>query len=688
MMRSGYILWLLALPLSLFGQQQNVHENLRRSIQQRLSDLPVLQTYFTLNQSKYTPGDTLFFKAHFTNLQNEPVKGKTILEIVFFDQSGRNVFNTEFVARDGVGAGRVILPDTLASGAYRVMVMNEYQRNFNTSHFFFQQILVVRDKEIAQRVEETSRPKESQLPVQVVVGPSRGGRTLDILLSEKHLDDREVHAFVVSGQRIVYDAMLNLSDSIRFTIPQRNFTTGLYQLLVFNGSATLVGQKNFSMNEVDPVVPAVQLTKAIVNPRDSLSIIASIKDGFGNALRGSFSVSVTQQAHRHDFATHGGVSSFLRTGIQELESFAGFYNWSDLSQTSQSSLHPIRTFLYRKGSVMQNGKPLAGPAQISVFLQKNCMGYEAEVAKDGSFEMAFLFDFFGDDELFYIVQSNGVRLKDVSVEWVGDPAELAAIQPFSETSNTDRYADFAAKSRLMRESFGFYNKAKAGARQSLEANPNAAFEEEFMGADVEVKVDDYVVFPTMEDLIREVIPSLQHRKTRNGATVRVVFSVPSIIPPDDPLYIIDGVMIKQTDFFLGLKPSEIAIVKVEKDVNKLTRLGAIGKSGIVFVQTKKQEIAARARAMSTWVPVRGLQKPAVAVSSGMPRVDFRTPDFRTTLYWNPSVQTDNRGNAQLMIPLGDDLGTMDIRIEGVTEDGRPFATQTSFEVAFSPRKEN
>lgn len=47
------------------------------------------------------------------------------------------------------------------------------------------------------------------------------------------------------------------------------------------------------------------------------------------------------------------------------------------------------------------------------------------------------------------------------------------------------------------------------------------------------------------------------------------------------------------------------------------------------------------------------------------------PDARTTLYWNPSVQTDADGNGAVMFYTSDSPGNYNLVIEGVTFDGRP-----------------
>jgi len=52
------------------------------------------------------------------------------------------------------------------------------------------------------------------------------------------------------------------------------------------------------------------------------------------------------------------------------------------------------------------------------------------------------------------------------------------------------------------------------------------------------------------------------------------------------------------------------------------------------------------------------------------KIDDSKPDLRTTIYWQPNVITDDKGNAKLDFYTADDPGTYSVIIEGVSEDGR------------------
>jgi hypothetical protein len=187
----------------------------------------------------------------------------------------------------------------------------------------------------------------------------------------------------------------------------------------------------------------------------------------------------------------------------------------------------------------------------------------------------------------------------------------------------------------------------------------------------------------MEELIREIVPYLQHRKSGDKTTERVVLFPNNKVPAYDPLFLIDGIMTKNTRYFLTLNPSDIISIKLIKDINKLNRFGSLGKNGIVLVSTKKQAHP-ELQKVNTQLSVKGLNKPYAHYSpTSDDRAQVRKPDFRSTLYWNPSVKVDASGKVNAIFYTSDDVGNFLIRIQGITSDGRPFEKTDSLTVSFS-----
>lgn len=47
------------------------------------------------------------------------------------------------------------------------------------------------------------------------------------------------------------------------------------------------------------------------------------------------------------------------------------------------------------------------------------------------------------------------------------------------------------------------------------------------------------------------------------------------------------------------------------------------------------------------------------------------PDYRTTLFWKPEITLDEDGKSAIDFFTGDKTGEYWVKVEGITEDGRP-----------------
>jgi hypothetical protein len=61
-------------------------------------------------------------------------------------------------------------------------------------------------------------------------------------------------------------------------------------------------------------------------------------------------------------------------------------------------------------------------------------------------------------------------------------------------------------------------------------------------------------------------------------------------------------------------------------------------------------------------------------------LESRIPDYRNTLYWNPSVKPDKDGKAIIEFWSSDNKSDYIINIQGITEEGRTFSLQKIIKV--------
>jgi len=523
---------------------------------------------------------------------------------------------------------------------------------------------------------------------------------------ESPLAKQDLYFVALSKGRIVYSATLKPENG-KANVSISTLFPGLNQFFLFDKKDKLLAERIYYVTpssalvqiDIDPEAPA---------PRDVISLNVAITDEAQRPVPGSF---VTRAINASLF--EGGRKVTLETELNLFSDLPDLQDrWESSSLTEEEwkkqldarliaqkwlridwneVLRPSKdkikyTYKYSldlKGKAMfkSTGEPVPDSTLILIYQQRAMVGYETRANKKGEFTFPFLYDFTGTDQAFYMMDF--IR-KEKQPDYVIVPelriTDVNNTKAF-ESDLSDPYGDYRFKKNLIDRSFTFFNDPNKNAGASND-NPNLEFEDELGGADVTVKVDDYLVFPTMADLIHEVISGLQHRTVGGTSIVRVVFirNTYTVIPKGDPLYIIDGVFTKNTDYFLKLNPEEILSIKLVNDESKLQRFGGMGKYGIVIVQTKKS-LAKEVVDNSTVFSISGLSPELSFQTTVHANVNrSRRPDLRSCIYWNPGHTTNSTGKAQIQFSVSDDAAPLTIEVLGFTTDGRSFSSTKRIEV--------
>jgi len=328
--------------------------------------------------------------------------------------------------------------------------------------------------------------------------------------------------------------------------------------------------------------------------------------------------------------------------------------------------------------------PLPYACKIVIYLHKDLIRYEAPVEGDGNFHFPKIYDFLGEDHVFYkVVQQNNKDLPRVRVEWSSQSSmgRINNIQ-FAPTDQTDTYGDLRKRKHVIDQSYNFFLSSPAEGTEEI--NLNGALEDEFQEADVTIYPREYTPFETMQELILEVVPSLLFRARQKDSLVEVTLTTRSPFVAQryaegNALYIIDGWMTTDTRYLMSLSPKEVVAVKVINDIGKLDRLGILARNGVLFIQTSIPEVTRRDLASRLYV-MDGFS-PTLSFSERYP-VQKRVPDLRSLLYWNPQISTDSTGTANFTFRTSDVPGTYWLRVVGATSTGHMFTIEKPFEVKF------
>lgn len=353
-----------------------------------------------------------------------------------------------------------------------------------------------------------------------------------------------------------------------------------------------------------------------------------------------------------------------------------------LSQKSLAQLGKPVTKIVLRGRVLlkNSNEPVPDSTHVAIFLTRAEEGYDFYTRKNGQFEVSIIQDFYEDDKAFVIAQSGGKELAvNMQLEAAPENPIQTKVPLLTTSSQTDSYTDFVLNKRAVDKSFHFFSSS-----DSMESKNSFSdqLERKFHGADIAIKIEDYLIFPTMEDIVREIIPALFISKTKSEIKIGMnLLTAPEKVAAskNNPLIVIDGVMTKDANYFLNLKPNDIISVKLVRKLYKLIPFGLLGENGIILVSTKNTKIANEL--VQNMTDVKGLTKPIPYFSKMVSQNEnSRLPDLRLSLCWDSEVLIGPDGNASFSFSTSDALGEFVIQVFGINDEGEMVRASELFQV--------
>ncbi len=152
----------------------------------------------------------------------------------------------------------------------------------------------------------------------------------------------------------------------------------------------------------------------------------------------------------------------------------------------------------------------------------------------------------------------------------------------------------------------------------------------------------------------------------------------------NPLYVVDGVPVDNPGL---VSTNDIESITVLKSGQATALYGSRGSQGVIAITTKKRDYYTRTirrnRLPMSQLHV-GERKFSIVREFFSPVYDAKQPvaqrdDFRSTIYWNPNVQTDARtGTAKVSFHNSDQVTSFRITTEGLSDNGLVGRTETTY----------
>ena len=182
-------------------------------------------------------------------------------------------------------------------------------------------------------------------------------------------------------------------------------------------------------------------------------------------------------------------------------------------------------------------------------------------------------------------------------------------------------------------------------------------------------------FPTVMDIIRGRVAGVDVRGDFPNYSISIR-GTNSINGSNEPLFVVDGVPTTM-DVALVINTADVYLIDVLKNQGA-AMYGTRAANGVIAIYTRRGLGLANTSDTPgiAYVKVPGFSKPRVFYTPkyDVEKPEHAKPDYRTTLYWNPTVEIDDQGKGKVSFYTSDSKSNFRIEVQGMTQDGQPVVS--------------
>ncbi len=697
----------------IFGQAQaDQLVNITGKFIKYTQSVPWEEVFVHTDREEYIAGEELWFNVYLIDRQKN--KPSSLSRIVYFEvlnPDNHPVVQKRIEIEKGFGPGRVILPDTLSSGNYTLRAYTNWMKNFLPSGCFMKNINIYNTLNSRSYRMKPDNGKSPTVKAARTGSPTPEGK--DFTFTVNNADPDNLVLSIVADENFIYrngnvcyllintHGVINYSGSVRISgknvnviVPGQSLIPGINQITLFSSEGQPILDRFIYTPENDHNNLTVSISENL-KKRDHISLEIDLEDGkILSSDSGNISISVAPCNDIHygsdvtDYMIFGSEFGVLPDEIrdrkieeipqEELNDFLQTINskWIDWNKILSNDLpvfkykfenesHSIYGMLFNKSSNLPDAEKyvfLSTPAKTASFQY-------AKTDKDGRFS-------------FTIPIVETLHEIIIQPEEIDRNNTIKIESPFSEeffpVENHQSYLIKEIPKYISNWSINYqvrkiYGSSSLG--NPLKPARSLPATKRFYGKpDLELIMDDYIKLPVMQEVFFELMPGVMLKSKKAQYEFSVLDPVENKIYNKPPVLFIDGVVINDASIIANLDPE---IVEKIDAVKEPYLIGDYLFYGLVNVITRKGDFSC------VTLPdyaVR-LQYRVVDPANSFSSPDYSTqekkesslPDFRNTLYWNPSVKPDNNGKISVEFWTSDYASDYVINIQGFTGEGRTIS---------------
>jgi len=545
--------------------------------------------------------------------------------------------------------------------------------------------------------------------------------SIKVMLTPDLVNKGDLYLLLQHNAQVLSTAKVSTIKQIASVIiPKTSFPSGIATLTLFDQQNVPLAERLTFINNVDNRIDVnFQGLKSNYERKleVSLTTLTTNKD---KPVQGSFSISVTNtNIIKPDLENESNILTsllltsdlvgyvqkpnhyFLKNDIETRKDLDHLLltqgwrkiNWSDVNKSLFPVInYPVEKAMRISGVVTNAGKPVVKGKVSLLSSSLGIFATETETDQDGR----FVFDqiAFNEGTKFAIKAITNKDHKGVKITMDDLPAQLVLANnnvgdiesDVNESLKTylkqsaDYFKDQEAKGFLTRvnqlKTVEIIGKANKAAPSS--SNLNGPGTADYIFNAGEMKNSTSLSHFLSGRLTGMRVENGYVRSTRTAGVTTVIVDGVTYIDGQG------GEALEKTPVSLDdLNILDIESIEILKDVANTTIYGHAGQNGVIIITTKtgqgRSTFNTRAPGMLAYNPkgfyaVRQFYSPKYDVNPD------KSPDLRTTVYWNPHLVTDVNGKANLNYFNTDQSGTYRIVIEGIDAEGNLARKVVTYQV--------
>jgi hypothetical protein len=691
------ILMHLLLVQYVFGQSStDMTGYLRQRFTEYCKAVPWEEVFVHTDREEYISGENLWFNIFLTDRQSFKMSSNS--SIVYFEilnSKNRPVVQKRVLIEKGEGPGQIVLPDTLSTGAYTIRAYTSWMKNFLPYNCFMKNILVFNAINPSKSIgfqfntylsgKDNDTQKETDQDATIRINDSRSDSLEIFIEAGKQSGDGSKNTFYIfiqtHGNIDYVSSERTTGKSARISLPKTLLRPGINQITLFNSLGQPISERYIytPLNRQDRI--------SINSPdscglRDKVVVDIELPDLAGTALDFSgisISVSPLQVKGRDDISDYMVLGSEFGPGMSIVSSDkkdsvlrylkSNWIDWKEiLSKNKHNFKYPAeKADHFIMGDLVTNENVTVGNSEyVLMCIPGKEAGFQyAKTDSTGNFCFPLHIDEGLKDLIIMPGNENSGRKINIESSFSDKFIDQAAYKKVTVTTDPQ----FESRLSVNHQVRKIYDISSVSTPRNTGIKPIAPVR--FYGKpDIELVLADYINLPVMSEIIFELLPGVSLKKKKTGDEISITYHAGDIQYTTTPCLMIDGVIIRDASLISNLDPEIVQKIDV---IREKYLVGRYFFPGIINVITKTGDfscvtlpdymIRMRYKVLD---PVNSFVSPDYSTQQAR---ESRLPDYRNTLYWNPSATTKS-GKAVIEFWSSDNKADYQINIQGVTKNGK------------------